>query len=104
MPDRGIFPDSLAERLKARSAEKYRPSNGTEGEIFTGMWCDHCTKRDGGCLIEIRAFCLGLDHPDYPPEWQYGENGQPTCTAFDDERLPPEPRPVKPCPGQLSLF
>lgn len=92
MADRPIFPDGLAERLKARAGEPYRPSNGTEGDIFQARWCAGCRHRqtrDGnGCLIELSAWAYDLGEEGYPSEWQYGANGQPRCTAFEDRHRP----------------
>ncbi len=70
-------------------ANPYRPSNGTEGEWFIALWCCTCeyerARRDNpdadGCDIVIMTMALGIDHPDYPKEWQYGPNG-PRCTAY----------------------
>lgn len=92
MTDRGIYPDDLADRLKARAGEKYRPSNGSEGEIFMMNYC-HVCKRDAefregtgdSCPIAADVHCYSKDDPKYPAEWQYGHDGQPTCTAFDAE-------------------
>ena len=85
MRDRGIYPDDFAEMNKARIGEKYRPSNGTEGEIFESAYCDGCSKSDGGCLIRFNVMMLNVDNDGYPAEWQYGTDGQPTCTAFEEK-------------------
>lgn len=80
----------------------YRPSNGTEGEIFMEQWCAKC-ERDrahredwsfDGCPIIVDASALPITDPDYPKEWQYGREGAPICTAFasspdDPNRLTP---------------
>ena len=34
-----IYTDTLARLLVKRAGEKYRPSNGTEGECFFAAWC-----------------------------------------------------------------
>lgn len=66
----------------------YRPSNGTEGDIFTARFCAKCTKREpvgsGPCKIEMYAMVCYVNDPDYPKEWRYVD-GKPTCTAFDDQ-------------------
>lgn len=69
----------------------YRPSNGTEGEIFMGQWCANC-KRDAarradpeagdGCLIPVYAMALKIGDPSYPREWVRGSDGHGRCTAF----------------------
>lgn len=70
----------------------YRPSNGTEGLCFIAGWCEHCardlemngTKRTEDCGDEDWCEILGRSfRSDEPlPEWIYGEDGQPKCTAF----------------------
>lgn len=95
--------------------KKYRPSNGTEGEIFMNNYCDHCIHEkwshtqchgDKQCDILSTAFITG----EYVPEWIYNENGKPTCTAYqywnwgndnDGWNEPEEPIPVS--PNQLCL-
>ena len=101
-----IYPESLAERLKARAGEKYRPSNGTEGEYFFAAWCRNCQRdkamREGcdlddcddneRCNIIAATMAFQVDEDGYPQEWQYGEDGQPRCTAFvpDGSAIPPQ--------------
>jgi hypothetical protein len=79
--DKRLFSDDLAERLKARAGKPYRPSNGTEGEMFCSMWCANCAMVSA-CLVFSATLWLGTEDPNYPREWQYGEDGQPKCTAF----------------------
>jgi hypothetical protein len=98
-----IFPARLAESLKDHAGEKYRPSNGTEGEVFFGQWCCRCQKdksmREGcnvdecddneRCDIIADTMQFNINDDEYPSEWMYGEDGQPCCTAFvasGDER------------------
>ncbi len=74
---------------------KFRPSNGTEGELFITGWCGNCA-RDKSCseginiddcaeeeLCEIigKTMRFSLDDPEYPEEWQF-KGGFPVCTAF----------------------
>jgi hypothetical protein len=102
----GIYPDSLAAMLKKRAGEKYRPSNGTEGEIFITSWCGKCQRdkamREGfdidecddneRCDIIANTFAYDVEDPEYPIEWQYDKDGQPCCTAYvpAGEVLPPQ--------------
>ena len=72
--------------------KKYRPSNGTEGVMFMSRFCYLCAKdaafRDGtgdSCPIAAATFSYGVNDEKYPSEWQYGADGQPTCTAFESE-------------------
>jgi hypothetical protein len=101
--DQKLFPRSLADRYKESGKEKYRPSNGTEGEMFQERWCHQCTKDTEGdpCNILTSAFFFDLDDPEYPCEWTFSPEGQPMCTAF--QRIGTE-EPIKPAPGQLDLF
>ena len=71
----------------------YRPSNGTEGEIFQEHFCYRCTKDSEAspCDILGRSFWNDLGDPDYPTEWIENDDGSnPRCTAFDPK--PPNPR------------
>lgn len=85
-----IYTESLAARLTP--GETWRPSNGTEGELFTGTYCNRC-KHDAehrddtgaGCGILIRTWAYEIDDPKYPTEWQIGTDGQPMCTEFEAE-------------------
>ena len=76
-------------------AEKYRPSNGTEGMAFFSQWCEHCVRdkamREGEpieecddtevCSIIGDTFAYEVDDPKYPIEWIIDAEG-PKCTAF----------------------
>ncbi len=67
---------------------KYRPANGTEGDMFRAQFCDRCWHdRDESCEIFARTLVHYVDDPEYPEEWQenrvhedYVE--EPHCTAF----------------------
>ena len=65
------------------AGKPFRPSNGTQGEIFQYDFCDRCTK-DRGCQIRMAAMCHKETEPEYPKEWIYNEHGQPTCTAYQN--------------------
>ena len=80
--------------------EPYRPSNGTEGEIFMEGWCQRC-KRDkafqdsqgveDGCPIVAATMAHNVGEPEYPKEWRMrwikADDGIGTyeaeCTAFE---------------------
>jgi hypothetical protein len=73
--------------------KKYRPSNGTEGEMFMAEFCARCVrdaafrageKGANGCDIIVRAMCFDVDDPAYPVEWTHDWNGEPTCTDFQE--------------------
>ncbi len=84
------FPKDLAEACKKRYGEPFQPSNGTEGEIFQEYFCYNCLRDEdynprkgtGRCEILLRAICWNIDDPEFPREWIYGKDGQPTCTVF----------------------
>ena len=109
--DRRLFSANLAARLASRAGKRYRPSNGDEGERFQARWCADCRRDDfddetgeGGCEILVRAFAFDVGDAEYPGEWQYGDDGQPVCTAFDDVNGPPRGERVEPMAGQGRLF
>lgn len=90
-----IFPDRFAEHFKQHAGEKCRPSNGTEGMIFMEHFCERCKRdaafRDGtgdSCQIAANTMAFDVSDSEYPAEWQYGEDGQPKCTAFEPEDRP----------------
>ena len=99
--------------------QKYRPSNGTEGECFMEDFCYQCihekwshTQNDADkqCDILSRTLYLGTDDENYPSEWQYDDNDHPTCTAYKhwdwgndrDGWNEPPPEPVD-APNQLVM-
>lgn len=88
-------------------SEKYRPSNGSEGDWFMGKFCHQCARanldEDSGkppCVILGLMLGYGIDDPQYPKEIIQDENG-PRCTAFvhEDEELP-APR----CEDTIDMF
>lgn len=58
--------------------DKYTPSNGTEGMIFTSNWCDNCSK-EKRCPILTDKSMNGYE--SNRTEWVL-KDGKPTCTAF----------------------
>lgn len=84
-----IYLDTMAERLKDRAGQPWRPSNGFEGDLFAERVCARCTMSDGwGCQISLAAMCYEATEPEYPKEWVYGPDGQPCCTAFTEQDTP----------------
>ena len=72
--------------------KKYRPSNGSEGEMFEAQFCDNClfSKTSLGCPIQTAAMAYDIDDPRYPGVWCVDEEGCPTCTMFagiSDKRI-----------------
>ena len=68
----------------------YRPSNGTEGDLFMARWCRLCKKDHPteGCEILMRSMLHWKDEPGYPTEWRYrkekDQTEHPVCTAFEE--------------------
>ena len=84
MSDIKIFPEETAKEFySSLSGQKYQPSNGTEGMIFYDAFCRNCSK-DGECEIMHLTMCWSPEDDEYPAEWVWTEEGQPTCTAFSE--------------------
>jgi hypothetical protein len=88
----------------------YRPSNGTEGEMFMSDWCFRCERdKDGDCDILARTLAFNVDDPRYPKEWVCkwapADDGFPLpiprCTAFC---LLGEPLPTPRCDKTQDMF
>lgn len=68
--------------------EPYRPSNGTEGQLFMEAWCSNCAiDANHNCEILARSLAFDLNSPEYPKEWVRRANddewpGSARCTAF----------------------
>lgn len=70
----------------------YRPSNGTEGELFMERFCYRCKHDDkyqrtqdpeDGCPIIPGTLIYEIDDPKYPTEWVQDDDGaNARCTAF----------------------
>jgi hypothetical protein len=108
MANRGIFTKGSAKFYMPHAGEKYRPSNGFEGELFKEAYCYHCALYGDPCdedcppcMIELNAMFHDVDHPKYPKEWQIGKDGQPRCTAFREIDTPEGPIDD---PDQLQLL
>lgn len=78
-----MFTEYQAEMMKPHAGEKFKPSNGTEGELFMTEYCDKC-QRCGTCELIGDTMIYDIDDERFPHQWQYGSNGQPTCTDFED--------------------
>ncbi len=61
-----------------RPSNAYRPSNGTEGDIFWSNWCARCIK-NSGCSIWGGAMA-----GKSPKQWV--RDPDPKCTSFQDRR------------------
>jgi len=100
------------------AGQPYMPSNGTEGMHFHDkfcMQCIHCNPDPSGkkqCDILCASLCFSIGDADYPKEWVYDENDNPSCTAWkkwnwDEQGDPDNPKNenyVQPeDPAQLKL-
>lgn len=97
----------------------YRPSNGTEGEIFVAAWCQHCARYGDDyefgapCPILTETYALDADSADYPKEWIesddprsggtqiYAGGSYAKCTAFEQDGADPAPPR---CEFTLEMF
>lgn len=91
--------------MRSGTYRPYRPSNGTEGDIFMADWCEKCAlfnpdDEDKACMINLRSLAHSIDDPEYPAEWQYSDGGVPMCTAFTTETDDAIPR----CPDTADMF
>lgn len=109
------------ERKPRTMAKKYRPSNGTEGEMFMDKRCYQCIHEkwlhtqnddDAKCEILNNTMLYDVHEDEYPEEWTYDENDKPTCTAWkkwdwgngdDDDLNEPPPPPPPDDPNQLCM-
>jgi len=112
----GIYPKDYAAMLVKHAGEKWRPSNGTEGDVFFSAWCSKCERdnvffngrefddaTDGDLVCEIIGLTFAHDVKDaeYPSEWQYDKDGQPCCTAFVEKG---KPIPPERCKHTVDMF
>lgn len=85
--------------------EPYRPSNGTEGDIFMAKFCFNGCKHhtvQNPCMIMGRSLGYSIGDPEYPKEWVqdgYGDNER--CTAYGHESVPDM---VKRCDKTKDMF
>jgi hypothetical protein len=110
-----IYPAAWADMTKERAGQKYRPSNGTEGEIFMGCWCCQCARDKAmseGCVFDecddnercdiiANTMAFNVEDDEYPKEWTYGQDGQPCCTAFVPAG---DPIPLPRCTATPDMF
>lgn len=88
------------------AGKPYRPSNGTEGEMFQEQFCYRCRNDqndDDPCEILTATMFYTVNAPKYPKEWVYDKDGRPTCTAFHDVQSEQPEQAVR-CPDTLDLF
>lgn len=70
------------------AGKPYCPSNGTEGAMFLEYFCEKCKyygDDEPECDILSKTFIYDKDNEQYPKEWIYDEEGNPTCTKYTEE-------------------
>ena len=78
-----MYTQTQAALQKKRADQPWRPSNGTEGDIFISNVCRACKRNEQECDIIGLSMAYNKDDPEYPDEWVYGDDGQPQCKSFD---------------------
>ena len=71
--------------IPAAAGEPYRPSNGTEGEMFMEIFCAKCIHdqdENDPCPIPGSAFVFNINEEGYPKEWRFDDGGELFCAAF----------------------
>ena len=100
--------------FKKFAGQPYMPSNGTEGMMFTGEFCDTCINQhpDPDKQPQCNSILLKSLIGEQPPEWIYNATGHPTCTAYiswnwgnndNDGWNEPPPPPLPEDPQQLCF-
>lgn len=87
----------MPEIVPSEVVRLYRPSNGTEGEMFRAKFCERCALLDvedeefgmRTCAILGDVFAFQIQEKEYPKQWCYDDDGKPTCTAFLCEPIEP---------------
>lgn len=106
-------------KLPFLDKKKYQPSNGSEQDMFLDNFCwrcIHCNPDPSGkkqCEILGMAMAYSVTDEEYPEEWTYDEDDDPTCTKWKkwdwekdgDPDAPDNPKVPAPIdPNQLNLF
>jgi hypothetical protein len=69
--------------IKNEPWKTYEPSNGSEGSAFMSHFCENCIfDEESDCEIIAASMIFKSNEPEYPKEFVYNENGNPSCTAF----------------------
>ena len=83
-----LFPDELAEHTKKQAGKKYRPSNGTEGDLFMSSFCHNCANDiNEYCSIIDYSMAFDIEDDEYPKELIISTDGQPRCTFVPNDNI-----------------
>ena len=108
-------PVHILYQFKDQAGASFRPSNGTEGMTFDDAFCNRCEHdrawreranledNPRGCQILSDAMLYDQDDNLFPKEWQYDEDGWPTCTEFEVKRLPGQELVYR-CESTIDMF
>lgn len=95
----------------SKPGDKYRPSNNDEGWVFESKFCDQCKfencETEFYCDIHTLVYFYSEDDKEYPKEWIYDKDSNPTCTKYkfwDWNDGPPPPPKYPDNPNQLLMF
>lgn len=66
------------------TGKPYRPSNGSEGDMFRDQWCERCSKAQR-CRRMMRSMAYEVSDPKYPSELVVVE-GKGVCTSFKERK------------------
>jgi len=80
----------MTDEIKELANKPYRPSNGSEGDWFQGVFCEKCIfddyENDIYCDILGDSMAFNIDDKEYPKEWVYDNSGRPICTKFEENK------------------
>lgn len=104
------------------AGKPYRPSNGTEGDIWESNYCHKCAHEkyahtmdddDRKCEIYSNMLIYNINETEYPKEIKYNAEGMPHCANWkkwdwrkDDDGNWNDPTPKNPTgddPNQLIM-
>lgn len=99
----GISFDAAMGLVEITKTMPWRPSNGSDGEVFRCQFCDRCEKdryESHPCGIFTRTMIYDVDDPKYPKQWienigvPWNER-DPRCTAFVEIGTVPRKRSAR---------
>lgn len=102
--------------MKPTEFRKFSPSNATHGDFFMSEFCYKCVKYTDPeavtqCDVLLRAMIYDEIEKEYPIQWTYDKDDNPTCTSFKDRdefnaerRAKRKVTPKSKCKNTLDLF